>query len=291
LQEPKDITTHQAKPSQPPRLTDGHEAPEATSFFSQHGEDIIAWKTLAGSTGPRYFIEVGMIDGRRFSNTLAFEQRGWRGLCVEAHPGFIEYVRRHRSASTVVHAAAAGPDANGKTLPFYADPRGDLSSLNPRNEQEMKERFGHWFQGYDVVDVPVRTLDDMLYQAHAPQGIELVSIDIEGGEIDALRGLNLDYWQPRILVIEADDPEALSDLSKYLSPHGYRLARVVGVNAVYTRTRRDALRVRLARVDQRVLHTANPIDQTVDDAWIIPSAYETRSQFALRVARNFAKAA
>ncbi len=291
MENKKDMPTHLAIPDHQHKQPDGHTALEAPAFFSQHGEDIVAWKTLSGSKGPRYFIEVGMIDGKRFSNTLAFEQRGWHGLCVEAHPGFVDYVRRHRPGSTVVHAAAAGPDSNGKTLPFYADPRGDLSSLNPRSEKEMKERFGHWFQGYDVVDVPVRTLDDMLYEAHAPQGIELVSIDIEGGEIDALRGLDLDYWRPRILIIEADDPQALSELGDYLTPYGYRMARVVGVNAVYTRTRFDAARVRLARVDQRVLHTAHPTDRSIDDAWIIPSAYETRAQFVKRVACNFAKAA
>lgn len=289
MQDSKNNPTNPATPGQPLRLVGEPIAPESSAFFSQHGEDIVTWKTLSRSKGPRYFVEVGMIDGKRFSNTLAFEQRGWRGLCVEAHPGFVDFVRRHRPNSTVVHAAE--PELHGKTLPFYADPRGDLSSLNPRDEQEMKERFGHWFQGYDVVDVPVRTLDDMLYQAHAPRGIELVSIDIEGGEIDALRGLNLDYWRPRILIIEADNPQALSGLGQHLTPHGYRLARVVGVNAVYTRTRLDSVRVRLARVDQRVLHTAHPTDRSIGDAWIIPSAYETRSQFATRIVRNFARAA
>lgn len=291
MQDSKNNPTHLETPGQPLRLVGELIAPESSAFFSQHGEDIVAWKTLSRSKGPRYFVEVGMIDGRRFSNTLAFEKRGWRGLCVEAHPGFVDFVRRHRPNSTVVHAAAAGPDSHGKKLPFYADPRGDLSSLNPRNEQEMKDRFGDWFQGYDVVDVPVRTLDDMLHQAHAPQGMELVSIDIEGGEIDALRGFDLGYWHPRLIILEADDPQALSTLNHYLAPKGYHPARIIGVNAVYTRTHLDALRIRTARVDQRVLHTAHPTDRSIGDAMIVPSAYETRSQFAKRMFRTLALAA
>lgn len=258
-------------------------------FYSQHGEDIVAWKTLGESEGPRYFLEVGMIDGLRFSNTLAFERRGWRGLCVEAHPDYVGLVVHNRPNSTVIHAAAS--DTSGKTMPFYADPRGDLSSLVARDEAEMKERFGHWFRGYQVLEVPVRTLDEMLEEANAPEDIELVSIDIEGGEVAALRGFDLQRWRPRMLILEADDAEARAQLDEYLLPRGYHYARPIGVNAVYTRTVADAWRVRLARVDRQVFHTAHAKDQTIQDQTVVPSAYETRSQYAKRLLRSIGSAA
>jgi len=257
-------------------------------FYSQHGEDIVAWKVLANSSGPRYFVEIGMIDGKRFSNTLAFEQRGWAGLCVEAHPQYIDMVRANRPNSTVIHAAVS--DQTG-TLPFYADPRGDLSSLVARSDTDMKKRFGDWFQGYDVVEVSARTLNDILDQANAPRGLELVSIDIEGGELAALRGMDLAYWRPRLLVLEADDDASCRELDAYLQPRGYTRARMIGVNAIYTRHWRDAWRVKLARVTQRVLHTAHPVDRRIDDAFYFPSAYETRSQYAKRMLRSLSSAA
>jgi FkbM family methyltransferase len=258
-------------------------------FYAQHGEDIVAYKALQRSQGPRYFVEVGMIDGKRFSNTLAFEHRGWRGLCVEAHPAYVEMVRTNRPNSTVVHAAAA--DVSGQTMPFYADPRGDLSSLVARDESEMKKRFGHWFKGYDVVHVPVRTLNDMLREANAPTDFELLSIDIEGGELAALRGLDLDHWKPRVLILEADDNQALSELNDYLAPHHYTCARRVGINAIFTRYAADAWRIRLAKLDDRVLHTAHPTDHTIPDQIIIPSTFETKSQYLKRLIRTVASAA
>jgi len=258
------------------------------TYYSQNGEDVVAWHVLSNSQGPHYFVEVGMIDGKRFSNTLAFEDRGWQGLCVEAHPRYVDMVRTNRPNSTVIHAAAS--DQTG-VLPFYADPRGDLSSLVARDEREMKRRFGHWYQGYEVVEVPVRTLDEMLAQARAPQGFELISIDIEGGEPAALRGLDVAYWKPRILVIEADDEKACQALDEQLNPKGYSRARMIGVNAIYTRYRLDAWRVKLKRVTDRVLHTAHPVDRRIQDAVYIPSAYETRSQYAKRMIRGMARAA
>lgn len=250
-------------------------------FYGQHGEDVIAWKVFRHSSGPHYFVEVGMIDGLRFSNTLAFERRGWRGLCVEAHPDYVDKVRVNRPGSTVIHAAAA--DVGGSHMPFYADPRGDLSTLVAHDEAEMKRRFGRWFQGYQVINVPVRTLDDMLEQAKAPIGFELLSIDIEGAELAALRGMDLKRWRPRMLILEADNPRDLQELNDHLRPLGYRLARMIGINAVYTRTRRDAWRTRLARLDRKVLHTAHPVDQSVPEQVVIPCTFETRSQYLRRL--------
>jgi FkbM family methyltransferase len=227
-------------------------------FYSQHGEDVIAFKALHDSTGPRYFVEVGMIDGKRFSNTLALEEAGWTGLCVEAHPGYVELVRANRPRSVVVHAGAG--DRSGVTLPFYAEPRSDLSGFAQRSEAQMRERFGHWFAGFNVINVPVRTLDDMLTEANAPRGLELVSIDVEGTELDVLRGLDLAHWQPRVLVVEGNDADARQRLDEYMQHHGYRNARQLVMNVFYTRDSRTARRLRLARVDQALHHTQHPID-------------------------------
>lgn len=257
-------------------------------FYSQHGEDVLLWKALGDSAGPRYFVEVGVVDGIRFSNTFALEQRGWRGLCVEAHPDYVDLVRRNRPGSTVIHAAAS--DESG-VVPFYADPRGDLSSLVQRDEQEMKRRFGRWFQGLRPVDVQARTLDDMLGEAGAPRGFEVLSIDIEGAEPAALRGLDLRRWRPRVVLLEADGDDARAQLDRHMLPRGYHFARMIGINATYTSTRADAWRMRLARVDRHVFHPAHPKDPSTRDMLVLPYAYEKRGRYARRILRTLARAA
>ena len=75
------------------------------NYYSQHGEDFLLDRLLSDKKRG-FFVEVGCIDGRRFSNTLIFEERGWRGLCVEAHTGYIELLRQNRPNSIVCHCAA-----------------------------------------------------------------------------------------------------------------------------------------------------------------------------------------
>ena len=71
--------------------------------FSQHGEDSIAWSLFRDRQGPGYFVEVGALDGVRFSNTFSFERAGWRGVCVEAHRDYIERLRQNRPRNKCYH--------------------------------------------------------------------------------------------------------------------------------------------------------------------------------------------
>lgn len=239
-------------------------------FYAQHGEDVVAWHALGESPGPRFFVEVGVIDGRRYSNTLAFEERGWRGVCVEAHPDYVELARRNRAASTVVHAAAGNRSA--AAVPFHAEPRGALSSLEPRDPRLMAEKYGGFFQGFRVVDVPLRTLDAILEEAGAPTGIELVSIDVEGTELAVLEGFDLSRWRPRVVIAEANDPTRATALRAHLEAAGYSLARVMGgANLFFAATRVDCEALRRAAVDRPYVHTSHPLDGGSDER-VVPAA-------------------
>ena len=53
-----------------------------------------------------------------------------------------------------------------------------------------------------VIQVPVTTLDDILVEGGAPQPLDFLSVDVEGHEIEVLRGFNFARWQPRLILLE-----------------------------------------------------------------------------------------
>lgn len=53
-----------------------------------------------------------------------------------------------------------------------------------------------------VINVPTRTLDRILEQAGSPAAFDFLSMDVEGPEIDALRGFDIARWQPKLILIE-----------------------------------------------------------------------------------------
>jgi hypothetical protein len=81
------------------------------------------------------------------------------------------------------------------------------------------------------IEVPVRTLDDILVDAGAPVPIDFLSIDVEGHETEVLAGFDIAHWRPRLILIE----DHVVGLAKHrlLTRSGYRLIRRTGLNAWY----------------------------------------------------------
>lgn len=253
------------KPAAPARRC--HEAtrmPIAAStsrLYSQHGEDALI--LAAFEDVPRgVFVEVGCIDGRRFSNTLALEERGWRGVCVEAHADYIDLIRANRPASLVVHAAAGDRDAND--VPFYANARGSLSTLDPSLEERWRRDYAPWFSGFTEQRVPMRTISTILDDANVDL-VHVLSIDVEGCDALALSGLDLARHRPDLVVIEADDPEAREQIDAMLLPAGYLPGPIVGGNGFYFRDAQRLARVRGRRFEGFLMHTRHPLDQGEDE--------------------------
>jgi hypothetical protein len=82
-----------------------------------------------------------------------------------------------------------------------------------------------------VIEVPVRTLDDILGEARAPVRFDLLSIDVEGHELEVLSGFDLARWQPRLRLLE----DHVRNLAKhrFLKASGYRLIRRFENNGWY----------------------------------------------------------
>jgi len=199
-----------------------------TDYYSLHGEDFVLDQMLQGqSTG--FFVEVGCIDGLRFSNTLTFEERGWRGICIEAHADYIEPLRRNRSRSIVLHCAAG--EADEPSVTFYGNARGSLSSLDKGRENDFRAH-GKYFQGFVEQKVQKCRLDT-LFDRCGVTTIDILSLDIEGYEVQAIHGLDLERYRPRIMVIEVDSKAQEAQLDGLILPHDYYKSVHVGANVFY----------------------------------------------------------
>lgn len=78
--------------------------------------------------------------------------------------------------------------------------------------------------------VEVRTLDDILEEVRLPH-VDFVSIDVEGLQLNVLRGFNLQKHRPRLLLVE----DHLHDLQthRYLTAKNYQLVKRTARNNWY----------------------------------------------------------
>ena len=170
---------------------------------------------------PGFFVDVGANDPRRGSQSWHLEQSGWTGILIEPQPDLADRLRATRSAE-VFAVACSSPRNAGRNLPLHL--AGGGSSLD-------RERMAAGTITEKAIDVPVRTLDDILTEAGAPAPLDFLSIDIEGHELEVFSGFDFLRWCPRLLLVE----DHVSDLSKlrFLRRARYRLVRHANNNGWY----------------------------------------------------------
>lgn len=255
------------------------------TYYSQHGEDFILDQMFDGKARG-FFVEVGCIDGRRFSNSLAFEERGWQGLCVEAHKDYIELLKQNRPNSIVCHCAVSERERESAT--FYANARASLSTLDKSREKYFRKNFGKYFSGFREQTVSIRTLES-IFREYNVKEVDFVSIDIEGHEVEALKGMNFEQVRPQVFVIESESAAHENELDEILFSHGYHKSISLGQNIFYVQDPDLERRIVNQRFNVVLKHTQHPLDQTGDSIkrQIIDTRRNGRSQAQLSIVHKF----
>ena len=192
--------------------------------YAAHGEDFwLFTQFMPNHRGTA--IDIGAHDGVETSNTFLLEQLGWKVLCVEASPKAEEFLRHNRDL--VWMGACVDYDGEGEFF-LNEDCPGALSALRPVLDREDWRPEPHW--RFVPNRVRVRKLDSILAE-HGFETLDAVSIDVEGGEMDVLRGFDLQRWRPKAAVIEQWDDRG--EVYDHMTKHGYIRASRRHVNDLY----------------------------------------------------------
>jgi FkbM family methyltransferase len=168
------------------------------------------------------FVEVGANDPVAGSQTWLLEKNGWHGVLVEPQAALYEKLRLERNNSKVFQVACSGPEKEGEALLLVGAHCG-VSTLE-------KQIDSHGIQFVGTERVQVTTLDRVLQSAGVAK-IDFLSLDVEGHEIEVMRGLDFEKAKPSLILIE----DGVRDLSKhnYLKSCGYKLVKRTSINNWY----------------------------------------------------------
>jgi FkbM family methyltransferase len=168
-----------------------------------------------------FFVEAGANDGLSQSNTYWFERfRGWRGVLVEGVPELAAACQRNRPGCVVLNSALVADGSitqvTMKTASLMSVVAGAFGSVEA---EERHLQRGVAVQGLQPgavgeVTVAARTLTSILEDV-APSRFDLLSLDVEGYEPQALKGLDLRRFSPRFILVEA---RSLSEMDELLQP-------------------------------------------------------------------------
>lgn len=192
-----------------------------------HGLDREIARRLPGRNG--WFVEAGANDGFRQSNTYYLARfRGWRGVLIEPVPHLAEECRRKRPESQVFQCALGAPANSNTELQLrYAGLMSCIcGAFNGDMDERQRSEDGQSVQGIPIQEtlfnVPMRTLTELLDESRTPRNFDLLSLDVEGYEVEALKGLDLQRYRPKAMCIEVRH-EHMDPIRDFLTPYYQRM--------------------------------------------------------------------
>jgi FkbM family methyltransferase len=178
-------------------------------FYSQIGQDKWVLETVFPGVKDGFFLDVGSGDGTLLSNTKALEGRGWRGLCIDPFPKNMQ----DRSCQVITEVVFS---ETGKRVTFQAS--GDVGGV-----ADTLGRLKGQALGSPSVELTTVTLGDLLERMKAPPFIHFVSLDIEGAELEALKGFPFDKYRIGAMAVEHNEEEPKrTEIEMLMARHGYR---------------------------------------------------------------------
>jgi FkbM family methyltransferase len=180
----------------------------APTFPSEIGQDKWVLAKMFSGVTDGFFLDVGSGHGTIGSNTKALEERGWTGICVDPFP-------THMEGRTCVMEKVVVSHSAGQVVKFHTHSGlgGIADTLGKWKEEAQKS---------PAVELATTTLADVLARNNAPPFIHFMSIDIEGAELDALKGIPFDKYRFGSMAIEHNDEEPKrTDILKFLEERGY----------------------------------------------------------------------
>ena len=148
-----------------------------------------------------FFIEAGAHDGFFESNTYYLEKfKGWDGVLIEPVPQLYRECINQRPKAKVFNCALVSPDYPQQELKIIA--ADTMSYIKSETEQGKKreELVETWVKPKEVT-VPAKTLTSILDELKVSK-VNFLSLDVEGYEMNVLKGLDFNKYRPDYILME-----------------------------------------------------------------------------------------
>jgi len=193
-------------------------------FYSQQGEDFFIFRNYINQ--PRSdgtFVELGACDGVLYSNTKFFEDTlQFRGILIEP-VAYMAHKCRTTRKSPVFNYAISKEKATVQML--------QNSAVSGVVENMSQKFINQWHSDRRPVTVQALPMKDIVTKERLPY-IDLISIDVEGSELNVLETMDWDI-PIYVICIELDNtynPEKDEKCREILRAKGFRFDARMCIN-------------------------------------------------------------
>ena len=205
--------------------------------YAQNFEDVMLWRALKHVENG-FYIDLGAQDPIVDSVSLAFHERGWKGIHVEPTPHYAHLLRAQRPGDMVIEAAVGN---EGDMLTFFEIPDSGISTADPQIAQQHRDR------GFEIREITVPCIRlSSIFKTCGKHDIHWLKIDVEGFERSAITSWGKATARPWIVVVESTLPmtqtESYQSWEPLLLRRGYTPVYFDGLNRYYVSSEKAELK-------------------------------------------------
>lgn len=197
-----------------------------TPSFSQAGEDMIL-RNLLRKIQAGFYVDVGAHHPLSGSNTHYFYRfQNWRGINIEPNPEHIGFFEKERPEDINLNIGISGQSA---MLDYYV--LKDGSGMNTFS-LDFVEKFGGKDAIEKTIKIQTHPLKDVL-DKYLPKDkcIDLLTVDVEGLDMEVLQSNNWNKYRPKTIAIEMDINDfETNPINEFLRNLDYVLVGMTPVN-------------------------------------------------------------
>jgi len=163
-------------------------------YFSFSGVDIILEKIFMNQRHG-FYIDIGCQHPIKNSNTYLLYKKGWEGINVDLDKDNIELFKVSRSNDHNINQALSSK-VEKVDLYFYHK-KSPINTIDKKTSDFQKAKVS------SIKKINTDTLNNIILNSkYKDCSFDLLSIDVEGHELDVLKGFDLTKFSPKVIVVE-----------------------------------------------------------------------------------------
>jgi len=209
--------------------------------YAQHGEDLKIAELVGGVES---FIDIGANDGYSVSNTFKFAVHGAHGICFEPVQSVYKLLKALYRFNSRITCLNFGVSDKATSTEIVA--AGVLSYIEDTAEKEHLHILqSHFPKNTRKETIQLARFDEIMKTLKFPKQVDLLSIDVEGHELNVLKSISFNQYKFKVIVIETHTfkngvelwkHRDLAEIETLLTKNNYKKTAQTEFNSFYQLT-------------------------------------------------------
>ena len=211
------------------------------SFSDCFGEDLFVYNYFS-DLNKGFYIDIGCNQPKINSLTFLLHKKGWKGMNFDISERCINLYKFFRRNDSNLNISIGSIKKKVNSYIFYEN-----CTMNTVDEKFKKYTSKSVNKEPLIKEIQQTTLNQILSE-NSIKTIHYLNIDVEGYEMNVLKGFNIRKYNPNLVSIEIHDedcPPLQNNIYKYFIKNNYRLVSIYGWTYFFEKKRNSKIHFKI----------------------------------------------